>query len=121
MFTKNTWFISSGIIVVLEFLIKLIERKERPFSQSIGHIDKLDTHITFRDKEYEIREDIPYRFQEYIYEFRRGACIGFSPHTSPESFRTSDDDTCITTEHTDNLVCHLFSDNMLKWLYVDVS
>lgn len=92
-----------------------------PLSKLTSHIDEFDRDISLRDEEYEIREYIPERTKEYRDKSWRLPCICLTPHTSPKSPGTSDDDACIFWESSDDLICHFLPDNMFEWLDIDVS
>lgn len=121
MRNKSTRFIPSFIIVVLQFLIENIKSFTLPRSESIRHIYTFYRDISLGYKKYKIRNNIPYRSQDNSSKGWRCSRIGLPPHASPESLRTNHYNSSISFKHFHDLICHLFSYNMLKWLHIDMS
>ena len=121
MRNKSTSFIPSFIVVVLQFLIENIKSLTLPRSESICHIYAFDRDISLGYKKYTIRNNIPNRVQNNRRKSWRSSSIRLSPHTPPESLRTNNYNSSVSFEHLYDLICHFFSYNMLKWLYIDMS
>lgn len=120
MWDKSTLFISSFIIEILEFLIENIDSLFFPSTKRRCHINIFDRYISSRHKKYAISKDIPKRPKEYSDKIWRITGICLSPDTSPESLCSHKDYLCIILTHSDDLICHLFPNDMFKSLDIDM-